>query len=165
MISRPEIGTEIPVEKFHAVLFGVLLRRPDDAVVVLVKAGQQGGGKGGKAVLRGVFGRALDAVLIAVDTAVLDVIRHMADKILQAVVLLHAHLHVDGGGVLQQAVPPGLVFLPGVDVGIVPKRHRLNALGPEGVDTGEGAGGAAGVHQDGIHEKDLASLLVGTSIS
>ena len=105
----------------------------------------------GEAVLGGVTGRALDAVLIAVGAAVVDVSRHMLHELPQAVILPDPHLHADGGGVFQQAVPPGLVFLPGVDVGVVPKSNRLDALGPEGVDAAERAGGAAAVQQNGIH--------------
>ena len=86
------------------------------------------------------------------NTAVIDVIRHMPDELPQTVVLLDPDLHADGGRVLQQAVPSGLVFLPGVNVGVIPKRHRLNSLGPEGVDAGEGAGGTAGVHQE-LHNR------------
>jgi hypothetical protein len=119
--------------------------------VVLVEAGQKGGGEGGKAVLCGVLRRSLQTVGVAVGTAAADVPRHSADELPQAVVLTHPHLHIDGGGICQQAVPPGLVLLPGVDVGIVPQGHRLDALGAQRVDTGEGAGGAAGVEQDGFH--------------
>ena len=151
LIPGPEIGAEIPVQKFHAVLPGVFFRRPDDPLVVLVKACQQGGGKVGEAVLSSVTGRALDAVLIAVGAAVVDVSRHMLHELPQAVILPDPHLHADGGGVFQQAVPPGLVFLPGVDVGVVPKGHRLNALGPKGVDTAERARCTAAVEQNGIH--------------
>ena len=50
--------------------------------MVLVEAGQQGGGEGGKAVLRGVFRRSLDPVLVAVGTAVVNVPRHLAAELL-----------------------------------------------------------------------------------
>ena len=77
----------------------------------------------------------------------------MFHELPQAVVLLHPDLHADGGGMRQQAVPPGLILLPGVDVGVVPKRHRLDALAPQGIDAAEGAGGAAGVQQYTFHIK------------
>ena len=64
LVPGPEIGPEIPVEELHAVLSGIFLRRPDDALMVLIEAGQQGGGEMGEAMLRGVLGRALNAVLI-----------------------------------------------------------------------------------------------------
>ena len=69
LIPCPEIGPEIPVEKFHAVLPGVFLRRGLDAVVILIETGQQGGGKGPIAVLRRIPGRFLQPVLITVGTA------------------------------------------------------------------------------------------------
>ena len=127
--------------------------------MILIETAQQGGGEGGKAVLRGVFRRALDAVLIAVAAAVVDVLRHGAHELAQAVVLLYDDLYADGGGKLQQAVAPRFVFFPRMDVGIVPERHWLNALGAQRIDAGEGAGRTAGMHQD------LVSLLNGTSIT
>ena len=61
LVPRPEVGTEVPVEERYAIPLCAGLRRPDDAVVVLVEAGQKGGGEGSKAVLRGVFRRPLPA--------------------------------------------------------------------------------------------------------
>ena len=55
LVSGPEVGAEVPVQKLHAILPGVPLRRPGDAVVVLIGAGQQRGGESGEAVLRGVL--------------------------------------------------------------------------------------------------------------
>lgn len=150
-VPLPEIGPEIPVQKFYAVLRRVLLRRPDDAFMVLVEAGQQRGGEGGKAVFRRILCRPLDPVLVAVGAAVVNVPRHVADEVPEAVILLDPHLQTDGGGVLQQTVPPGLVLLPGVNVGVVPKSRRFNALGPEGVKAAHGAGGAAAVEKNGFH--------------
>ena len=51
-----EAGAEVPVEKGHAVACRQGLRRPADAVVVLVGADQQGGGEVGEAVAGGVPG-------------------------------------------------------------------------------------------------------------
>ena len=48
LIARPEVGPEVPIEKLHAVLPGIALRRPGDVIVLLIGAGQQGGGEGGK---------------------------------------------------------------------------------------------------------------------
>ena len=36
LVSCPEVGPEVPVEKLHAVLLGILLRRSLDALVVLI---------------------------------------------------------------------------------------------------------------------------------
>ena len=106
-------------------------------------------------MLRGVFGGALQPVRITVGAAVVDVIRHLPDKFPQSVILLHPDLHADGGGVFQQAVPPGLVFLPGVNVGVVPECHRLNALFPQGIDAAQRAGSAAAVQQNSFHSPRL----------
>jgi len=132
------------------------LRCGGDGLVILIGAGQQGGGEGGKAVLCRILRRALQPVFVAVGAAVVDVSRHMADKVLQTVVLLYPDLHTDGGGIRQQAVPPGLILLPGVDVGVVPKRHRLDALAPQRVDAAEGTRGAAGVQQNAFHVENAS---------
>ena len=101
----------------------------------------------GKAVLRGVPGGLLHAHGVAVGTAVVDVRRHRPDKGPQAVVLPDNEGQADGGGVVLQGVPAGLVLLIGVDIGVVPKAHRLDALGPEAFHAVDTAGGAAGVQQ------------------
>ena len=103
-----------------------------------------------------ILRRALQPVFVAVGAAVVDVSRHMADKVLQTVVLLYPDLHTDGGGIRQQAVPPGLILLPGVDVGVVPKRHRLDALASQRVDAAEGTRGAAGVQQNAFHVENAS---------
>ena len=111
--------------------------------MLLVGAGQKRRGKRLKTVLRRVPGGSFQAVFIAVGTAVVGISGNLPDKFPQAVIFLHADLHPDGGGVFQQAVPAGLIFLPGVNVGIIPERHGLNALCPQGINAAEGAGRAA----------------------
>ena len=86
-----------------------------------------------------------------------DVGRHLPDKFPQAVVLHHPHLHPDGGGVGQQTVPPGFIFFPWMNVRVVPKGYRFDPFGPERIDTAEGAGGAAGVHQNRCHSRNFPS--------
>lgn len=130
--SRPGNWGGSPVEEGDAVLLGIALRRFGDSLVILIGAGQKRGGEGGEAMLRGVFGGALQPVRIAVGAAMVDVIRHLPDKFPQSVILLHPDLHADGGGVFQQAVPPGLVFLPGVNVGVIPECHRARCPLPAG---------------------------------
>jgi hypothetical protein len=152
LVSLPEIGTEIPVEERDAVPLRGGAGGCGDGLVVLVGAGKQGGGESGKAVLCGVAGGLLQPVTVAVAAAVVDVSGHMLHKFPQTVVLLDTDLHADGGGVFQQAVPPGLVFFPGVDIGVIPECHRLDALGAQWLDAAERAGSAAAVQQDLIHE-------------
>ncbi len=152
LVSLPEIGAEIPVEEGDAVPLRGGAGSCGDGLMVLVGAGKQGGGESCKAVLCGVAGRLLQPVPIAVAAAVVNIRGHMLHKFPQTVVLLDPHLHADGGGILQQAVPPGLVFFPGVDIGVIPERHRLDALGAQWLDAAERAGSAAAVQQDLIHE-------------
>ena len=113
--------------------------------MVLIQAGKQGGSKSGEAVFGGIFGSALNPVLVTLGAAVINVACHMADKVLQTVVFLNPDLHSDGWRVFQQAVPAGLILLPGMDIGIIPESHRFNALGTQRINAGEGAGGTAGV--------------------
>jgi hypothetical protein len=90
-------------------------------------------------------------MLITPGAAVLDIIRNMTDKLPQPVVFLYDDLHVNSGRVRQEAVPPGLIFLPGVNIGIEPERHRFDALCPERVDAGERTRCAARMQQDFFH--------------
>jgi hypothetical protein len=121
--------------------------------MVLIEAGQQGRGESGEAMFRRIAGGALDAVLVAVRAAVVDVGGHMADEVLQTVILLNADLHADGWSVFQQTVPPGFVFFPRMDIGVVPESHRLDPLVPKGFNAGKGAGGAAGMQQNRVHKR------------
>ena len=139
MIAVSEIRSEIAVEKFHAVLPGVFLRRGLDAVVILIETGQQGGGKGLIAVLRRVPGCFLQPVLITVGAAVVNIACNVFYKRSKTVVLIYNDLHFNGGSVGQQTVPPGFIFLPRMNVRVVPKGYRFDPFGPERIDTAEGA--------------------------
>ena len=115
--------------------------------MVLVGADEEGAGKAVEAVQGGVAGGLLQPQAVAFAAAVVDVIGHGAAELPQAVILLHDQLHAHGGGVGHQRVAARLVFLIGVDVGVVPVGHRLDALRPEQLDAGHGAGRTAGVQQ------------------
>ena len=125
--------------------------------MILIETGQQGGGEGLVAMLRRIPGGFLQPVVIAVGTAMGDVPGHVFHKGTQAVFLVYDHLHVNGGGVSKQAVPPGFILLPRMDIRVIPESHRLDPFGTEGIDTAQGAGGAAGVHQDRGHGRDFLS--------
>ena len=151
LLSRPEAGTEVTVQEPHAVAPGHLLRDPRHALMLLVGADKQRRGEAVKAVFRGKPGSLLQPHRVAMAAAVVDILRHSAAELPQAVVLLHDQLHTDGGRVGHQRVPPGLVLLIRVDIGVEPVGHRLDPLAAQLVDTGHGAGGAAGMHQRFFH--------------
>ena len=109
-------------------------------------------------MLSGIAGRLLQPVAVAVAAAVVDIGGHMLHEFPQAVVLLDPYLHADGGSIGKQTVPTGLVFFPGMDIGVIPERHRLDALGAQWLDAAERAGGAAAVQQDLIHGCSSRSL-------
>ncbi len=79
-----EAGAEVPVEEGHAVLRPHGLRRPADALVVLVGTDQQRGGEVREAVLPG---RLLQAAGVALGAPMVDVLRHRPDEVPKAVVL------------------------------------------------------------------------------
>lgn len=88
----------------------------------------------------------LKAMPIAVCAAMVDVIGHVLYKRPQTVFLIYNDTHSDGGRIREQAVPPGLVLLPRVNIGIIPERDRLNSLSAEGINTAQRARCTAGVH-------------------
>ena len=151
LVPGAEVGAEVPVEELDAVLPRQALGGLGNVVVPLIDAGEKGRRKGGEAVLGCVAGGLLQPVGVAVAAAVVQVPRHRLHKGPQAVLLPDPDLHADAGGVAQKAVPPGLVLLPGVDVGVIPEGHGLDALAPQGLDAAQGTGGAAGVHENGLH--------------
>ena len=109
-------------------------------------------------------GGAFDPVVIAVRTAVVDIICNMADKVPQTVVFLYSHFHTDGGGEFQQTIAAGLILFPGVDIGIIPERYRFDALCAQRINAGKGAGSTTGMQQNSIHIITLTSVLSATSI-
>ena len=119
--------------------------------MLLIGADEQRGGKAVKAVFGGEPGRLLQPHRVAVAAAVVDILCYRAAEVPQAVVLLHDQLHADGGRIGHQRVPPGLVLLIGVDIGVEPVGHRLDPLAAQLVDAGHRAGRAAGVHQCFFH--------------
>ena len=108
-------------------------------------------------MLRRVPGRFLQPVLITVGAAVVNIACNVLDKRSKTVVLIYNDLHFNGGGVGQQTVPPGFIFFPWMNVRVVPKGYRFDPFGPERIDTAEGAGGAAGVHQNRCHNGNFPS--------
>lgn len=150
-VSFPEVWPEIPVQKFYAVPLRAALRCPGNALMVLIEAGQQGSSKSPKTVFGGILRRLLNAVLIAVSTPAADIPCHMADKIPEAVILSDPNLHAGGRSIFQQAIPAGLVFLPRMDIGIVPKSHWFHPFGPERINAAQGTGRTAAVEQNSIH--------------
>jgi hypothetical protein len=91
-------------------------------------------------------------VLIAVGAAVVNVRSHISHEFFQTVVFLNANLHMDRRSIFQQAVPAGLIFFPGMNVGIVPECNGFDALTAERFDAGKGTGGTAGMKQNGVHD-------------
>ena len=150
-LPLPEAGAEIPVEEPHAIACRERLSRPADALVVLVGADQEGGGEVGEAVFRGEAGGLLQAGGVAVGAPVLDVPRHRLDEAPQAVLLPDRQVQADGGGVVHQGVPPGLVLLIGVDVGVIPESGGLDALVPKAFHTVDAARRTADVEQEVLH--------------
>ena len=155
LLSLPEAGAEVPVQEPDTVLPAHALRCLRQQLMVLVGAHQQGGGEAVIAVPGGILGRLGQPQGIAHAAAVVDIPADRPAELPQAVILLHNKLHADGRGVGHQRVPPGLVLLIGVDVRVIPVGHRLDALAPQLLDAGDGAGSAAGVHQCFFHRRSL----------
>ena len=119
-LALPKARPEIPIEEGHAVLRRQLLRRLPQQLVVLIGADEQGAGETLESVIRGVPRRLLQPQAVALAAAVIQILRHQAAELPQAVILLHDELHADGGSVGHQRVAAGLVLLIGVDVGVEP---------------------------------------------
>jgi hypothetical protein len=81
----------------------------------------------------------------------INVCCHIPHEFFQTVVFLNPDFHMDRRSVFQQAITAGLIFLPGMDVGIVPECNGFNSLIAERLNAGKGTGGAAGVKQNGVH--------------
>ena len=142
-LPRAEAGTEIAVEELHAVACRGLLGHSAHQLVVLVGADEEGGGEGGKAVLRGVPGHPVQTHFVALAAAVVDIAGDDAHEVAQAIFLQHDQLQRDGGGVGHQGIAACFILLIGVDVGVIPQTHRLDTLGAERLDAADRAGGAA----------------------
>ena len=116
-------------------------------LMLLVGADEQRRGEGIEAALLGLAGRLEQAELIALDAAVLDILRHRPDEGAQAVVIALDQGQVDGLGVFPQAIAAGAVLGKGMDIGIVPEAGDLQSVAPQDIDALVGAGSAADVQQ------------------
>ena len=98
-------------------------------------------------MFRGVADRLGEALTVAiVDAAVLDITHHIAAEFIEAVFFVNNELYVDTSSVGFEAVAAGFVLNIRMNVGIVPKKRRLDALGTQTVDTINAAWGAASMH-------------------
>ena len=68
-VSLVEIGAEIPIQEFNAILLGKAFAGSNDFFVVLIKTGQQGRGKVRKAVLGCIACGDLQPIFIAPGAA------------------------------------------------------------------------------------------------
>ena len=84
---------------------------------------------------------------IALDAPARDILRYLAHKRPQAVIVAHEKRQIDGLRVFLQTVPPGAVFGKGMDVGVVPVAGQVDPVRAQRVDRHIRAGRAADVHQ------------------
>jgi hypothetical protein len=94
---------------------------------------------------------------------VVNISGYMADKLLQTVFFVNTDFQSNGRGIVQQTVAPCLVFLPGMDIGVVPECYRFNALAPQRFDAGERTGSAAGMKQNRTHGNPYNSSVPGVA--
>lgn len=98
-------------------------------------------------MFRGVADRLGEALAVAiVDAAVLDITHHVAAEFIEAVFFVNNELDVNTSGVGFETIATGFVLNIRMNVGIIPKKRRLDALGTQTVDTINAARSAAGVH-------------------
>ena len=145
LLACAKARTEVPIQKSHAPFLRSLTGDVCHALVLLIGADEQGGSETVKTVFGGKSRRLLQTHFIALCAAVGNIVSHGTHKIPQAVLLLHDQLHFYESGVLYEGVPPRLVLLIGVNVGIEPVGHRLDALCAQLLHAGNGARGAAGM--------------------
>ena len=98
-------------------------------------------------MLRGVADRLCEALTVTIiDTTVFKVADHVAAKFVESVFFVDDELSVNLLGISLEAVATGFVLNIRMNVGIIPKKRRLDAFGTQAVNTINAAGGAAGVH-------------------
>ena len=98
-------------------------------------------------MFRGVADRLGEALTVAiVDAAVLDITHHIAAEFIEAVFFVNNELDVDTSSVGLEAVATSFVLNIRMNVGIIPKKRRLDTLGTQTVDAINAAWSAAGVH-------------------
>ena len=95
----------------------------------------------------GVADRLSEALAVAIiDTTVLKVADHVTTEFVETIFFVDNQLDVDTGGVGFETVAAGFILNVRMNVGIVPKKRRLDTLRAQTVNTINAARSAAGVH-------------------
>lgn len=145
VLSLPKAYAEIAIEEGDAVFLGSGFSGGDERLVFLVRTDQKRRAEGIKLMFRRIAGRLLQAHLIAIKAAVLQIVNHSFDKAAQAVSIVDDQRQMDRLGIGFQRRLAAAVFCVGMNIGIEPVGNRLNAISAQAVHTIDGAGGAAGV--------------------
>ena len=142
VLSLAETRRKVAVQILNTVFFGHLLTDLAHQLVILVRADEQGGGEPVVAVL-GVARGFLETQRVAGCTAVIPVGIDSFDELSQTVLVLDLQLEVDALCVLNKRILTHFILFHRMNVGIVPKAYRLDALLPQRVDARDGAGRTA----------------------
>ena len=143
ILSLAEARRKVAVQILDTVFFGHLLTDLAHQLVILVRADEQGGGEPVVAMLGGVARGFLKAERIAGRTAVVPVGINSFDELAQALLVLNLQLEINAFCVLNERILAHFVLFHRMNVGIVPKAYRLDALLPQRVDARNGAGRTA----------------------
>ena len=92
--------------------------------------------------------------------AIRNVAYYVFTKFIQTIIFHKNALNVDSLTIIFQAIATSLVFCIWVDVGIVPKNRRFDALGSQAIYTIYAARCAAGMHQNFFHRNFLNNSYI-----
>ena len=145
ILTGLEIGTEVPVQKFHAVLCSSSFCGFPHQFVVLVGADEQAGGKTVKTALLSLLCCFKQPHFVAFAAAMGNILCHLPDKGAQSVIIFFNQGQFDTFGIAPQAVPPLPVLGKWVDVGVIPKAGHFDFVARQHLNALVGAGGAADV--------------------
>ena len=143
-----ETRAKITIKKLYARESSKLLADRAQLIVLLIRRNQQSSSKSIIPMFSGKadsFGEALSVAII--NTAVGNIGNHITAEFVETVIFVDNQLGADSGGIIFEAVATGLVLDVWMDVGIIPKKYRLNILGVQTVNTINAARCAAGMHQ------------------
>jgi len=146
----PEMRPEVPVHEAGTLPVGRFLPDLPDQVMPLVRADEEGGGEGIEIPHRRPAGGPFQPHPVtpgAPGVLLLPAFQHILKGPEIIAPILDDHQAFFGGEV-SQGIPPGLVFLEGMDVGIIPEESRADSLFSQEGKTALGTGAAAGMEQE-----------------
>lgn len=127
------------------IFFSHFFRNLTNQIVILVWANQQGSGKCLKPIFCGISGRCFHTDAVAGGATVRKIRIDTADKRPKPVFIADHQLEMNAFGVGHQCIFAAFVFRERVNVGVVPKADRFDALAAQRFNAHDGAGGTAGV--------------------